>query len=124
MNKKEILVIDDDPDIRFMLKKRFEATGYKFHGVTRAETALHSLKDSQPDLVILDLGLKQADGTAFLKHIREWLPQGVNIPPIIILSGHSSKEIINYCLENGAKEFIAKPADPETLMRVVKKYLI
>ena len=121
---KAILIVEDDADIQFFLKKRLEHRGFRCFCLDKTETALQSLKEIKPHLVILDLGLFQTDGTAFLRHVREWTPPGMEVPPVIVLSGHNQKEIVEYCLEQGAKGFVRKPMDPEVLMRMVHEYIM
>lgn len=121
---KTILIVEDDADIQFFLKKRLEHRGFRCFCLSRAETALQSLKEIKPHLVILDLGLLETDGTAFLKHVREWIPPGMLVPPVIVLSGHNQKEVVDYCIDNGAKGFVRKPLDPDVLMRMVHEYVM
>ncbi|MBI2339989.1 MAG: response regulator [Deltaproteobacteria bacterium] len=123
MKKKQILIVDDDPDVQRLVKKRLQFHGFQCACVSFVETALESLKKSKPNLVILDLGLLHADGTAFLKHAKEWLPEGEETPPIIVLSGHKEQELVDYCLENGASGFIIKPIDPHALVSMVHDYV-
>ncbi|MBI4410903.1 MAG: response regulator [Deltaproteobacteria bacterium] len=123
MKKKRILIVDDDPDVQKLVKKRLQFHGFQCTCVAFAETALESLKKSKPNLIILDLGLKHADGTAFLKHAKDWIPEGEKIPPILILSGHKEQEVVDYCLENGASGFITKPIDTRALLSMVHDYV-
>lgn len=122
--EKNILIIEDDPDLQFFLRKRLEHRGFKCFSLDKAEMALEHLREIKPHLVILDLGLAQADGTAFLKHVHEWVPPGGVVPPVVVLSAHNQKEIVNYCLEHGAKGFVRKPLDPEVLLRMVHEYIM
>lgn len=123
MASKKILLVEDDPDIRMLLKKHLEHCGYQCACVDEAETALSLLNEMRPDLVVLDLGLKEANGTAFLKHAGNWLPKGTTPPPVIVISGHGHREVIEYCLEQGARDFLRKPLELERFTQVVRHQL-
>lgn len=121
--KREILIVDDDPDIGQVLKQRLEFAGtYHCTCVRNAEGALLLVAKLKPALVILDLGMPHLDGTVVLKNMKDWL-ENSKMPPIIILSGHNEKEVVDYCMENGAKGFIAKPPDLGILTSMVNEYL-
>ncbi len=123
MVQKQILIVDDDPGLCFMLKKRLEFEGdYLCTCVQEADAALEMISKSRPDLIILDLNIGRFDGTAVLKNVREWLPENLNPPPMIILSGYDEKEIVDYCIECGAKGFMKKSADLSTLVSMVNEY--
>ncbi|MBI4411808.1 MAG: response regulator [Deltaproteobacteria bacterium] len=123
MVKKRILIIEDDTMAQYLLKKRLSHGGYRCIGVSSAEKALEILEKTDPDLVILDLGLQRADGTAFLSHAKDWLPPGRKVPPILVMSGHDHQDIVDYCFEHGAKAFIRKPLKPENLLSLVERSL-
>ena len=123
MNKKQILIVDDDVELQKLMTKGLEYQGYQCTCTSFAETALESLKKLKPNLVILDLGLRHADGTAFLKHACEWINKGEQVPPILILSGRKEKEVIDHCLENGASGFLTKPVDYKILLSMVNSYI-
>lgn len=123
MKKKEILIVEDDADTQILLKKRLEKYGFECLSAFTVESALKSLKTTLPDLVILDLGFAAASGTAFLQAAKEWLPEGAEEPPVIVLSGHKEEEIIEMALDNGAKGFLAKPVDPQSLLAMVNNYI-
>jgi DNA-binding response OmpR family regulator len=124
MGKKKILIVEDDADTQILLKKRLERLGYDCLSAFSVESALESLKSIIPNLVILDLGFASANGTAFLQVAKDWLPEGCHeVPPVIVLSGHKEDEIVEYALDNGAKGFLSKPVDPQTLISMVNNYI-
>lgn len=121
--KKEILIVEDDNDTQTLLRKRLEHKGFECISTDTVEAALEILKNKSPDLVILDLGLPRINGTAFLTSMRQWLPKGRPVPPVIVLSGHNEKEIVDLVLDEGASGFLSKPVDPEILTSMISNYL-
>ncbi len=105
MNEKEtILVIDDELQIRRLLEITLSASGYK---VLQSSTGKEGLVDAatlHPSLVILDLGLPDADGVEILKKLREWYSK-----PVIVLSVRDSEKDIVSALDNGANDYLTKP---------------
>ena len=102
--QKQILVIDDEIQIRRFLKIALEPHG--FH-VTEAETGQKGLVAAtacRPDLIILDLGLPDIQGMTVLKRLREWYER-----PIIILSVRNDEESIISALDSGADDYLTKP---------------
>ncbi len=124
MEKKRILVIEDDRDIRFLLQKRLLSSGFSCLTSSTVEEALLALKESKPDLVILDLGFPGASGTAFLQNAKSWLPPGHKIPPVIVVSGNKEKEVVDYAMDSGASGFLGKPIDTEKLVTLIQRYLV
>lgn len=124
MFKKEILIVEDDPDMGTALRQRLEFCGpYHCTCISDATRALEYLHVQRPDLILLDLGLGTIDGTAVLKNLSHWLPNGMALPPVIIVSGHNEKEIVDYCLECGANGFVSKKGDMRELEETVHDYL-
>lgn len=124
MPKKEILIVEDDPDMGTALRERLEFCGpYHCTCVAEAVRALEYLHVQRPDLILLDLGLGKIDGTAVLKNFRDWLPDGVSPPPVIVVSGNNEKDIVDYCMEWGANSFISKKSDLQELEETVHDYL-
>ncbi|HEX5038406.1 MAG TPA: response regulator [bacterium] len=121
--KKQILVVEDDRDLQVLLKKKLQADGYSCIPALNVESALKALRQEHPSLVILDLGLPDASGTAFLRSAKEWLAPGEKLPPVIVLSGYDDKEIVDYAIGEGAQCFLAKPLDAELLLTTVNDCL-
>ncbi|WP_037320434.1 response regulator [Salegentibacter sp. Hel_I_6] len=104
MNNAEILIIDDEPQIRKLLKITLESNDYK---VILAETGIegvHLAANHGPDLIILDLGLPDKSGHLVLKELREWYDKS-----IIILSVQDDEADIIKALDNGASDYLTKP---------------
>ncbi|HBF13134.1 MAG TPA: hypothetical protein DDW49_07080 [Deltaproteobacteria bacterium] len=120
--KKEILIVDDDPALQSMLTKRLHANGYSCRLASSVEEALETFKKNRPDLVILDLAFQKTDGTAFLKYARD-LDTEPNTPPVIVLSGVSNREVVDYVKYLGAKEFMTKPYESSELLSLVESHI-
>jgi len=105
MNGDEtILIIDDEVQIRRLLEITLSANGYKVILSGSAKEGLVDAATHHPSLIILDLGLPDADGQDVLKNLREWF-----FKPVIILSVRSSEEDIIRALDNGANDYLTKP---------------
>jgi two-component system KDP operon response regulator KdpE len=104
MNKAQILIIDDEAQIRKLLEITLQSNDYIVHQATTAKEGMILATNHPPDLIVLDLGLPDEDGHSLLKKLREWYTN-----PIIILSVQSSEEDIIKALDNGANDYLVKP---------------
>ena len=104
MNKAEILVIDDEPQIRKLLEITLQSNQYLVKEAFSAREGLIMAANHPPDLILLDLGLPDENGHIVLKKLREWYTN-----PIIILSVQKSEEDIIKALDNGANDYLSKP---------------
>ena len=110
-NKATAIVIDDEGQIRKLLRVVLEESGYH---VVEAETGKSGLVDiatRQPDVVLLDLGLPDMDGVAVLKRLREW-----SHVPVLILSVRESAGQKVAALDAGADDYVTKPFDTTELL--------
>jgi len=101
----KILVVDDEPPIRKLLRVGLTAQGYEVYEAPNGATALQSAKDEPPDLIVLDLGLPDKSGHELL---REWRDGGLTLP-IVILSSRTDEAGIVNALEAGADDYLTKP---------------
>ena len=109
-----VLVVDDEPQIRRALRVALRANGYAVHEAASGGEALDHLAQRPPDLVILDLVLPDMDGVEVCRRLREW--SGV---PVIVLSAHDEDEIKVRALDEGANDYVTKPFSmPELLARM------
>ncbi|MFN8134516.1 MAG: response regulator [Bacteroidales bacterium] len=99
-----ILIIDDEIQIRRLLEITLSANGYKITEASTGKEGMALAASQQPALVILDLGLPDIDGLDVLHMLREWYQK-----PIIILSVRNSEEDIVKALDNGANDYLTKP---------------
>jgi len=99
-----VLIIDDEAQIRRLLRVTLEAAGYKVFEASTGNEGLVEAAQRRPDLIILDLGLPDIDGLETLKRLREW-----SEAPVIVLSVRESEEDKVAALDNGADDFVTKP---------------
>ena len=104
MNKAEILVIDDEEQIRKLLEITLGSNNYHVTLSATAREGMIMASNHPPDLILLDLGLPDKDGLIVLKELRLWFTN-----PIIILSVQNNEEVIIKALDNGANDYLAKP---------------
>ena len=111
-----ILIVDDSPAARFMLREFIEATGHQVVAEEeRLEGALRSYAQHKPDLVTLDLSLAQGDGLSVLKALRE---QDADAK-VLVITGNSQKKVLDAVYAAGASGFLAKPIDFPSLMAAI-----
>lgn len=120
IQKKTILVIDDDPTIRKALKRAFEIEGYNMCCIEDA-THFGTVADQPIDFIILDVGLPWVNGYE-LADILKQSPDLQDIP-MIFLSSHTEKEAVKKGFETGADDYIKKPFEINTLKKTVKVLL-
>ncbi|AJD45018.1 response regulator transcription factor [Rhizobium sp. SEMIA 4085] len=101
----KILVVDDEPPIRKLLRVGLSAQGYEVQEAPNAASARQAVKDGEPDLVVLDLGLPDKPGHDLL---REWREDGLSMP-VVILSSRTDETGIVKALETGADDYVTKP---------------
>ncbi len=111
MKQNKILIIDDEPQIRKMLKIILDAHHYKTFEAENGKTGLYEVAMRHPDAVILDLGLPDMDGLEVLKQLREW----TELPILILTVKSDSKEKVSG-LDLGADDYVTKPFDSEELL--------
>ena len=115
----EILIIDDNPDIRNILNDLIRDAGYKTRVAANYGQALAEIDKKLPDVAIIDVKLDKGDndGIQLLNHIKNKDKE----VPVIIISGHANIEMAIKSLKSGAFEFIQKPFDQERLMNFVNR---
>jgi two-component system, OmpR family, KDP operon response regulator KdpE len=104
MNKSEILIIDDEPQIRRLLEITLQSNQYAAKQAASAKDGLIMAANHPPDLILLDLGLPDESGHIVLQKLRKWYTN-----PIVILSVEKSEEDIIKALDNGANDYLSKP---------------
>lgn len=118
MNKAEILVIDDEPQIRKLLEITLQSNQYLVKGAVSAKEGLIMAGNHPPDLILLDLGLPDENGHIVLKKLRQWYTN-----PVIILSVQKSEEDIIKALDNGANDYLSKPFRTGELLARIRSAL-
>jgi len=115
----EILIVDDNSDIRFILDELIKDAGYKTRLAANFNQALTEIDKKLPDVAILDVKLDKGDndGIQLLNHIKK---KNTDIP-VIMISGHANIEMAINSLKSGAFEFIQKPFDKDRLLNFVNR---
>ena len=115
----EILIVDDNADIRNIIKDLISDHGYKTRVAANYDQALSEIDKKLPDVAILDVKLDKGDndGIELLSHIKT---KNKDVP-VIVISGHANIEMAVKSLKHGAFEFIEKPFDQERLLNFVDR---
>jgi two-component system KDP operon response regulator KdpE len=101
----KILVVDDEPPIRKLLRLGLGALGFEVSEAVNGAEAQEAVKTALPDLILLDLGLPDIAGHDLL---RQWKEKGIDVP-IVILSSRTDEAGIVMALETGADDYVTKP---------------
>lgn len=120
-NKKTILVVDDDADIRAVLRMRFSSAGYNTLEADNGGEAINIAKGKKPDLIILDIMMPEMDGMSTSQYLKE-NPITKNIP-IIFLTGLQDKKLEQIHHRAGENIIFAKPYDAKELLTAVKSVI-
>ena len=118
MSKAEILIIDDEPQIRKLLEITLQSNGYLSKSAVSAKEGLIMAANHPPELILLDLGLPDQSGHHVLQKIREWYTN-----PVIILSVQKNEEDIIKALDNGANDYLSKPFRTGELLARIRSAL-
>jgi two-component system, OmpR family, KDP operon response regulator KdpE len=118
MNKAEILIIDDEPQIQKLLDITLQSNGYLVKTATSAKEGLIMAEYHPPELILLDLRLPDDSGHNVLKKLRQWYTN-----PVIILSVQKSEEDIIKALDNGANDYLSKPFRTGELLARIRSAL-
>jgi two-component system KDP operon response regulator KdpE len=106
-----VLVVDDEPQIRRALRTSLEAHGYEVVAVGTGEEGVLSAADASPDLILLDLGLPDIDGTEVIRRVRTF-----SEVPVIVLSVREAQQDKVAALDAGADDYVIKPFGMEELL--------
>ncbi len=118
MNKAEILVIDDEAQMRKLLEITLHTNNYAVTTAATAKEGLIMAANHPPDMILLDLGLPDQSGHAVLKALRQWYTN-----PVIILSVLQGEEDIITALDNGANDYLRKPFRTGELLARIRSAL-
>lgn len=118
MTQSHILLIDDEAAIRKLLEITLHAHGHRTTAAATAAEGLTAAAMHPPDLILLDLGLPDADGQEVLLQLREWFSG-----PVIILSVRDGEDDIVQALDNGANDYLTKPFRSGELLARIRSAL-
>jgi len=111
-----ILVVDDEPDILLLHRLNLEAAGHEVLLAADGMKALERIDADRPDCVVLDVMMPVLDGWGVLEALRERL----DAPPVLVVSAKSSVADIDHALSIGAKAYLSKPFNAQTLLDEVR----
>src|SRR5271165_5557267 len=117
----DILIIDDEPDIRLLIEGILRDEGYDTRGAADSEAAFNAFRARRPSLVILDVWLQgsRMDGLRILETFQSEEPA----VPVVMISGHGTIEMAVGAIQQGAYDFIEKPFQSDRLLLVVRRAL-
>lgn len=110
-----ILLIEDEAEICRFLRTTLPAHGFRLYEATTGQAGLIEAKTRNPDLILLDLGLPDMDGTEIIRQVREW-----TATPIIVLSAREQEQQKVAALDIGADDYVTKPFGVKELLARVR----
>ena len=122
MNKPLVLVVEDDRPVRNLIVTTLKSHDYRYLMAENGKTAIMEASSHNPDIVLLDLGLPDIDGTEVITNIRGWSNM-----PIIVISARSEDSDKITALDAGADDYLTKPFSVEELLarlRVTQRRLL
>lgn len=115
---KTILIVDDDPSCRKLVRKILEGVGYQVLDAESVRDALNQIQTNHPDLVVLDLGMPEHDGFTFLKfRAQNTLTASI---PVLVFSLTKDDNTVERALAMGANQFLGKPIVASQLLQKLK----
>ena len=121
MDKRKILIVDDDPNVRESLHIRLKANDFD---VFLAEDGVGSIAETlvhEPDLILLDIGIPAGNGFTVLRRLRE--NTRLSSIPVIVISGRDQEPNRRLALQAGAKAFLQKPVKNAQLLSAIRQTL-
>ena len=104
---RTLLIIDDEPSIRDSLAGALSDEGYQILKAPNALQGIEAAKKHSPDLILLDIWMPEMDGLTALNEMKS---QGIETP-VIIMSGHNDKELVELAYNSGANDWMSKPVN-------------
>ena len=118
MNGSRILVVDDEPDVRSLLKDMLERSGALVQTASDGKEALRVLFDVRPQLIILDIAMPEMDGWQTLERVRD-----ITDVPVLMLTAHDGELEVVRGLKSGADDYVRKPFGRQELLARVQALL-
>jgi DNA-binding NtrC family response regulator len=119
MPRNRILVIDDEPAVRFGMRDFLEQNGFHVEEAADCRGARAALRDAAPDVAILDFALPDGNALELLTEFRESEPS----LPVVILTGHGTIDLAVRAIKQGADHFLTKPVELPTLLVILQRLL-
>ena len=118
---KRLLIVDDEPDILYLLSLRLKANGYDTLTAQGGGEALQLIRDERPDLVLLDVNIPAPNGYDVCKSVKD--DGELKHIPIIFLTAKAAEDDMVCATDSGADDYITKPYHPEELLSKIKRLL-
>lgn len=113
----EIMLIEDDEDLRQATTETLERAGYQVHAYSAAQAALNELTADFPGVILSDMRMPGLSGLDFLDRVRELAPD----VPFILITAHGDVPTAIHAMRNGAHDFLEKPCSPDLMLDVLKR---
>jgi FixJ family two-component response regulator len=110
-----LAVVDDDADVRVALTRLVSSAGFAVETFASGAAFLRSIEDHEPDCVVLDLHMPEMSGF----DVQGALASGHAAVPVVIITGHDTSESRARAIQLGAKAYLCKPVDDETLLSAI-----
>jgi len=114
-----VLVVDDDPQVREVVRVNLELEGYAVREAANADEGLAAVEHDAPDLILLDVMMPQVDGWEMLRRVQE--RHGIGSIPVVMFSGQLESAVEREAAERGARAFVGKPFDLRALIEQTKQ---
>jgi two-component system nitrogen regulation response regulator NtrX len=117
----EILIVDDEPDIRMLIDGILRDEGYETRQAADSDAAVAAFRARRPSLIVLDVWLQgsKLDGLGILRALHSEEPQ----VPVVMISGHGTIEMAVAAIQQGAYDFLEKPFKSDRLLLVMRRAL-
>jgi len=121
MEKKTILVADDEEDIKVVLRLYLESRGFNIVTAFDGLDAIDQAQQHKPDLILLDVMMPVVNGYEVAAKLRA--DPATSDIPIVMLSAATHEDAVRKGLEAGARDYVMKPFDPQKLEDTIRKYI-
>jgi DNA-binding NtrC family response regulator len=119
MSRNKVLVVDDEPGVRFGIRDFLEQHGYEIEEAESCQDAQHIFRTSRPDIVIADYMLPDGTALDLLPRLKE-IDSGI---PLLVLTAHGSIDLAVRAIKEGAEQFLTKPLELPTLLVILQRLL-
>lgn len=117
---KKVLIIDDDRDIRDILRRRADQKSFECLTAESAEEGLAKADETHPDLILLDLMMPDMSGFGFLRELKK--KQELSDIPVVVLKGVDDADVVQESKDLGAVGYLTKDCDQRDLLSLVAQY--
>lgn len=118
---KRVLIVDDEASLRSLVRANLEVDGFEVYEAVDGLEAMDTVKNTRPDLILLDIMMPGKDGIEVLEELAA--DQSLRTIPVILLTAKGELEDLEKGVALGARGHITKPFDPEQMVRTVKAAL-